>query len=141
MSNTHDYRKAYNNMRRKQNALLVESTDLKERVIDFFAAYPNPTDKQVHEWAEEIGVDTKVVEEEIYKLATKFVRFWKGGKSNLVKDFSYNEEQLKMGIEVELEHTPDRDVAEKIAKDHLVEKGLEDSYYTLLKEMEESQET
>jgi len=43
--------------------------------------------------------------------------------------------QLKMGIEVEMAHTPDKDVAEKIAKDHLAELQF---YYTLLAKMEET---
>jgi predicted DNA-binding transcriptional regulator YafY len=42
-------------------------------------------------------------------------------------------EQLRMGIEVELEHTDNRVVAEKIAVDHLAEDPL---YYTHLLEME-----
>ena len=42
-------------------------------------------------------------------------------------------EELKMGIEVELEHTEDRAKAKKIALDHLAE--IKD-YYTRLKKME-----
>lgn len=42
-------------------------------------------------------------------------------------------EQLRMGIEVELEHTNDRGLAEEIARDHLVE---DPQYYTHLEEME-----
>lgn len=41
--------------------------------------------------------------------------------------------QMKMGIEVEMEHTDSRDIAIEIAKDHLVE---DPSYYTKLKRME-----
>lgn len=39
-------------------------------------------------------------------------------------------EQLKMGIEVEQEHTKDLKLAEKIARDHLAE---DPEYYTKLK--------
>jgi len=39
-------------------------------------------------------------------------------------------EQLRIGIEVELEHTDDEKVAEKIARDHLAE---DPHYYTKLK--------
>ncbi len=39
-------------------------------------------------------------------------------------------EQLKIGIKVELEHTDDEKVAEKIARDHLAE---DPHYYTKLK--------
>ena len=41
--------------------------------------------------------------------------------------------QLKMGIEVELEHSPSRQIAKKIALDHLAE--IPD-YYTRLEKME-----
>ncbi len=41
------------------------------------------------------------------------------------------DDQLRMGIEVEKEHTDDPEVAEKIARDHLVE---DPEYYTKLKE-------
>jgi len=43
-------------------------------------------------------------------------------------------EQLKRGIEVEMEHTKDPDTAKKIALDHLAEFR---TYYTALDEMEE----
>ena len=43
-------------------------------------------------------------------------------------------EQLRMGIEVEFEHTDDSEIAKKIALDHLAE--IPD-YYTRLKKMEE----
>jgi hypothetical protein len=41
-----------------------------------------------------------------------------------------DEEQLKIGIEVEKEHTDDESVAEEIARDHLAE---DPHYYTKLK--------
>lgn len=43
-------------------------------------------------------------------------------------------EQLKMGIEVEHEHSPDDKVAAEIAKDHLTETPF---YYSYLEKMEE----
>jgi hypothetical protein len=43
-------------------------------------------------------------------------------------------EELKMGIEVEYEHTDSREISKKIALDHLAE--IPD-YYTRLKKMEE----
>ena len=46
-------------------------------------------------------------------------------------------EQLKMGIKVEMEHTDDKEVAEKIARDHLNEVS---DYYTKLKEVEKADE-
>jgi hypothetical protein len=49
-------------------------------------------------------------------------------------DSDYVPEQLKMGIEIEKEHTKDPVISKKIAKDHLDEDAR---YYTHLKEMEE----
>lgn len=44
-----------------------------------------------------------------------------------------NPDELKMGIQVELEHTSDKQMAKQIALDHLAE--IPD-YYTRLKKME-----
>lgn len=46
-----------------------------------------------------------------------------------------DQEQLRMGIEVEKEHTNDIEIAKKIALDHLSEEGME-KYYTNLINME-----
>jgi len=51
------------------------------------------------------------------------------------KEPEIDKKQLQMGIKVEMEHTPKRWLAEKIAKDHLSEG--DPLYYTHLKEMEE----
>jgi len=44
-----------------------------------------------------------------------------------------DQEELKLGISVELEHTSDKDLAAEIAKDHLIEDA---HYYTKLKKFE-----
>lgn len=46
---------------------------------------------------------------------------------------NYDPEQLAMGINVELEHTPYKAIAKIIAKHHLAE---DSQYYTKLKEVE-----
>lgn len=58
--------------------------------------------------------------------------FWEVGLSS---EFNgpYDAEELQMGVEVEMEHTINEQIAEKIAKDHLSE--IPD-YYTRLKKME-----
>ena len=56
-----------------------------------------------------------------------------GGKSDGRIPEDFYQEQLKIGIEVEKEHTPDEELAKKIAMDHLTEMP---DYYTKLKEME-----
>jgi hypothetical protein len=48
-------------------------------------------------------------------------------------DDKFDADQLKMGIEVETEHTNDKSLAKQIAKAHLAE---DPKYYTKLKKME-----
>ena len=50
-----------------------------------------------------------------------------------VEDIDYDPEQLKMGIEVEHEHTNNSAIAEIIAKHHLAE---DPQYYTKLKSLD-----
>lgn len=55
-----------------------------------------------------------------------------GGKGDKAKPSDFDPEQLKMGIEVEMEHTKDRRLAREIAMDHLSE---DPRYYTKLKKV------
>ena len=55
------------------------------------------------------------------------------GKHNDIPDEEFDAKELAMGIEIEMEHTDDAEIAKAIAKDHL--KELSD-YYTRLKKME-----
>lgn len=63
----------------------------------------------------------------------ELLKNWEGMGSNLAKE-DVDPEQLAMGIEIELEHTENRELAEKITLDHLDEDPI---YYTKLKKMEE----
>ena len=56
-----------------------------------------------------------------------------GGFADKKSPDDFDQEQLKMGIEVEMEHTGDPDLAKEIAMDHLAE--IPD-YYTRLAQME-----
>jgi len=58
------------------------------------------------------------------------------GKHNDIPDESFDKTQLKLGIDIEKEHTDDEEEAKAIAKDHLIEPGLEKTYYTKLISME-----
>lgn len=55
-----------------------------------------------------------------------------GGKGDKLKPEDVDPEQLRMGIEVEMEHTKDRALAQEIALDHLAE---DPKYYTKLKKV------
>lgn len=59
--------------------------------------------------------------------------FMKDGRSKGIND-NFDPEQIKMGIEIEYEHTRKMEIARKIAYDHLAE--IPD-YYTRLAKMEE----
>jgi hypothetical protein len=109
-----------------------------EKLMAWLAKHPNPSDDLFHKFAEGQGWDVHKAEAETYKMASKFARFWLGGRSNEKgAPTSYDPKALAVGIKVELEHTPDRDVAEKITKDHLAEF---ETYYLGLKAMEKSLE-
>jgi len=105
-----------------------DSVDVK--IINFFKDNPYPDDDKVHSFSEELGINTHKFEGMIYKILSSFLS---EGKS---KDFTgeYDSKELAMGIKVEMEHTTNPLLAERISKDHLSE--IPD-YYTRLKKMEE----
>ena len=54
----------------------------------------------------------------------------KGGVGDNHSFNEVDEKELEMGIEVEMEHTDDKEIAKEIALDHLIE---DPKYYTKLK--------
>ena len=123
---------------RKMIKQSAASNSLEDQVIEFLVDNPSPPDSDVHAFAEEIGVETEEVEAAIYALAGRYVAFLGQGRAQdegiTVEDVDPDE--LAAGIKVEMEHTDDEDLAEKIALDHLAEAPT--TYYTALKQMEES---
>jgi hypothetical protein len=115
------------------NRLLAQ--DLGEKVTEFLKANPNPSDDDLHAWAEGEGLELDEVEEEAYKLATKFVNFMSGGKAAEagITEEDVDPEELKRGVAVEMEHTDDEGIARKVALDHISEFS---DYYSALDEME-----
>ncbi len=59
---------------------------VKEKLITFFKANPNPDDDKVHAFAEQNGIDPHELEEEIYKIVTEHV--------GMVKDDDYKRMSL-----------------------------------------------
>jgi mannose-6-phosphate isomerase-like protein (cupin superfamily) len=53
---------------------VFEAKCKKEDIINFFKENPNPSDDQLHKWAEEKGFNIHRVEEIVYKLATDHVK-------------------------------------------------------------------
>ncbi len=102
---------------------------IREKLIEFFTKNKYPKDDEVHKLAEDLGIPPDELETEIYALLTDFFAMGKFNENSKTVD----PEQLKMGIKVEMEHTFEPLIAERIAKDHLVEIS---NYYTKLKKME-----
>jgi hypothetical protein len=109
------------------------SDDTKDEILKFFAANPDPTDTQFHGWAESEDVDVHKAEEYAYELAHKFALFQTGGRWNETGEPEADSKELEMGIQVEYEHTSDKETAKRIALDHLAEFP---DYYTRLAKME-----
>jgi len=112
--------------------LLIDQEEqgaIQKSIMDFFKNNPSPDDEEIHALADKLKIDPHEFESKIYSVIGSF---FGAGKA---KDFKgdYDPEQIKMGIEVEKEHTTDPAIAERIAKDHLAE--IPD-YYTRLKKME-----
>jgi hypothetical protein len=101
---------------------------IKAEIISFFKKNPRPKDNQMHELAQRLNMDPAELETYVYGVLSDIIS---GGVSGGTEDPNTDPNELAMGIETELEHTDDREMAEKIARDHLAENP---SYYTKLKE-------
>jgi hypothetical protein len=99
------------------------------KIIEFFSNKKEIDDDDIHSLADKMKIDPHEFEEVIYSLVSAF---WTQGRS---KDFKgeYDPKELEMGRGIEMEHTNDKRMAERISKDHLAE--IPD-YYTRLKKME-----
>lgn len=102
-----------------------------DRIVDFFKRHRMPNDERVHELATELDMEPDSLEQQIYSLFSSCMNSI--GKHNDVPDEKFDQQELEMGIQVEMEHTNDPYISKLIAKDHLAE--LPD-YYTRLKRME-----
>lgn len=104
--------------------------EIQAKIAEFFSNNSSIDDKKdIHSLAKSLNIDKHKFEEIIYDI---IVSFFNAGRS---KDFKgeFNPEELKKGIEIEMEHTTNKLIAEKIAKDHLAEIS---DYYTRLTQME-----
>lgn len=114
-----------------QNILRKEIMDdraIKSEIIKLFKS-PTVKDSEVHALAERLNIKPDEMEGHIYEILRSFLS---GGKSK-GKKIEVDPNELSQGISVEMEHSDDKDIAEKIARDHLAE---DPKYYTKLKEVE-----
>lgn len=118
-----------------------KENEIRTKLIELFNnSVGKISDSEIHSLAKKLDIEPNKLEEEIYTLLQNLVK----GKNNSivlkhtdVSDSEYDEDELEMGIKVELEHTDDKDIAKEIAKDHLSEFP---DYYTRLKKMEKEAE-
>ena len=116
----------------REEAPRKDRTFLNCAVTKFFTENPKPDDNDFHALADKLGVDPHELEEIAYELLGSLL---KGvGKHKDVPVTKFDPEQIKMGLEVEKEHTDSEAIAQQVAKDHLAEIG---DYYTRLKKMED----
>lgn len=104
--------------------------ELDKKIFAFFRDNPESPDSKVHEFAGTLGIDEHEFEGKIYKILGSFLGY---GRSIEFKG-TYDPEQLKAGMKIEMEHTNHPLVAEKITKDHLAE--FKNYYIPYLLEME-----
>lgn len=113
---------------------ITKDDDVDSAIINFFKENPNPDDSKVHGLAEQLKMNPHDLESKIYALlSSKLTNDVISFKKSDVPDDKFDPAQLKMGIEVEKEHTDDPTIAKAIAKAHLSE--LPD-YYTRLQKIE-----
>jgi len=110
---------------------LNESKDVSTELLDFLQKNIDPSDNEIHSLAEKLNVEPDDLEAMIYSLSTDF---WANGRYNEKgKNIKFDEKELAAGIKVEMQHTSNKIMAERIAKDHLTEIN---DYYTRLIKME-----
>lgn len=99
-------------------------------IIDFFSSSEKPTDKEVHDLADQLGIDEHKLEGKIYELLSDF---FNAGEYKRNPPESIDEEELKKGINVEMKHTDSEAIARKIALDNLAKMP---DYYTKLEKIQ-----
>lgn len=102
---------------------------LKVRLISRFNEDRNVTIKELEGIAEREGTPFNSIVEAVCDILQEILYRRKSTRTAKV-----DPKQLKMGIEHELEHAKDKQIAEIIARDHLV---TVPNYYTLLKEIDD----
>lgn len=95
--------------------------------------HPHPEESELLDFCDKLNISPSEFGTALYSVLTDYMHAV--GKHRDVPDENYDPDQLKMGMEIELEHTNDYALSKEIAKDHLAE--IPD-YYTRLKDMEDT---
>ena len=105
---------------------------LKQKLIKFFKDNTDPEDKEVHAYAEKLGIEPDELEDVVYSLIGDFVGAGRAKEKGIIEK-DVDPKELAMGIKVEMEHTDNKYLAKKVSIDHLSEIK---NYYSRLKKME-----
>ncbi len=126
-------------LKKKEKINEMDMKDIHDKIKNFFKNNPKPSDKDIHNLANSLDIDEHEFEEHIYMILGSLLKEdkIKGGLADKRKPSDFDPKELKMGIEIEMEHTDDEKLAKEIAMDHLVE--IPD-YYSRLKKMEKNAE-
>lgn len=108
------------------------SEEVQKKIMAFLADEPSPPDDMVHAFAEKEGIDSHQFEAYIYDILGSFLGAGKAKEEGFTEEDA-DPKELKMGTEIEKEHTTNPLIAKRIALDHLAEI---DDYYTRLDKME-----
>jgi hypothetical protein len=99
-------------------------SDIEIKLLHYFNDNLNPSDDDFHGWAEEQGIDVHEAEAGAYSLASRLAKFMlTDGKSNEegFKLDDADKKEVKLGLEIESEHSSDPVIQTKITLDHLAE--------------------
>jgi len=118
----------------KKILTIKESSDQKDYtkyLVNFFRSHPSPSQQEIQDLANKLGIEVDKFEIMIYSLLGMVIGGI--GKHQGANSDSYDANQLAKGIDIEMEHTDFDWIAKEIAKDHLEEDPM---YYDHLEEME-----
>lgn len=107
----------------------AKAEDLDNKIVALVMRNPNPKDEIIHNFAEQNGLQPAQVEERVYSLLSDMLGVQRNGTVSNI-----SEEELRRGIQIEMEHTTNKVIAGKIATDHLTEIK---NYYQWLTWMED----
>jgi hypothetical protein len=126
----HYFEQLKNHLRRYRVTEQQEDPHTIEIVKNFFIEHPEPSDKDVHAFADKIGMPVDRLETIAYGLLSSLLQI---GKHRDIPDEEFDQEELNKGIQVETEHSDIPEICKEIAKDHLAECPR---YYSFLSKME-----
>jgi len=109
------------------------SKNIQQRIVDVLQRTSNPFDLDAATIAKKSGLSVDEVNRQLFSLVIDFFCFGKSAG----KKTSFDSKQVSKGMKVEMEHTRNPLIANKIVQDHLTESSSwKIPYYTALDKME-----